>query len=173
MTDFLNYKEIPGYKNYKLSKDGDLIRIYKNGKVKHLKYFLNDNGYYRINLSLKGKVKPFYKHRLLAKTFIDNPENKPCIDHINQNRKDNCLANLQWATYAENNRNKGIRYDNNTGHRGVSYIEEKYYVVNYNNNEGKNIRKKFSVKKYGAEEALKRAIDIRKEAEKLYYNYCN
>lgn len=171
MTDFLDYKEIPGYKNYKLSKDGDLIRKYKNGKVKHLKFFLNDNGYYRINLSKNGVAKPFYKHQLLARTFLDNPENKPCIDHKNQIRTDNCLSNLKWATYSENNRNKGIRCDNNTGYRGVSYLEEIYYVVNYNNLEGKNIRKKFSVKKYGAEEALKKAIDIRKEAEKLFYNY--
>jgi hypothetical protein len=171
MTDFLDYKEIPGYKNYKINKEGDLIRKYKNGKVKHLKFFLNDNGYYRINLSKNGVAKPFYKHQLLARTFLDNPENKPCIDHKNQIRTDNCLSNLKWATYSENNRNKGIRCDNNTGYRGVSYLEEIYYVVNYNNLEGKNIRKKFSVKKYGAEEALKKAVDIRKEAEKLFYNY--
>jgi hypothetical protein len=171
MTDFSDYKKIPNYKNYRINKEGDLIRIYKNGKVKHLKFFVNDNGYLRINLSKNGKVKPYYKHQLLAKTFIDNPEDKPCIDHINHNRQDNCLSNLKWVTYGENNRNKTIRYDNNTGHRGVSYIEEKYYVVNYSNLEGRNIRRKFSVKKYGAEEALKKAIEIRKKAEKLYYNY--
>lgn len=170
-VDLADYKQVPDYKNYFINEEGDLIRPYKNGKVKHLKFFLNDNGYLRINLSKNGKVKPYYKHQLLARTFLENPENKPCVDHDDRCRTNNSLSNLKWATHAENNRNKSCRYDNNTGIRGVSFVNESYYVANWNDLEGKHIRKKFSVRKYGIENARRLAIEARKEAEDLYYNY--
>ena len=48
------------------------------------------------------KVK--YLHRYLATKFIPNPENKPCVNHINGNKSDNRIENLEWATYLENNK---------------------------------------------------------------------
>lgn len=58
---------------------------------------LNGMGY----LCVKFKNKTFLVHRLVAECFIDNPENKRTVDHINQNRTDNKVENLRWATYKE------------------------------------------------------------------------
>ena len=44
-------------------------------------------------------------HRLIAETFIENPDGKPCVDHINRNKHDNRVENLRWVTYAENQTN--------------------------------------------------------------------
>lgn len=61
----------------------------------------------------KGKPKSMYVHRLVALAFMDNPEDKPLVNHINGDPKDNRLDNLEWATYSENNthayRNNGRR----------------------------------------------------------------
>lgn len=54
-------------------------------------------GYYRVHLVRKL----YLVHRLIAETFLPNPENKPTVDHINRNPSDNRLENLQWATYEE------------------------------------------------------------------------
>ena len=62
-------------------------------------------GYKGVDLTKNGKRKKFLIHRLVAKAFIPNPENKPEIDHINTNRSDNRIENLRWVTSSENMRN--------------------------------------------------------------------
>lgn len=59
-------------------------------------------GYFRISLSAYGIYEHFYIHRLVAFAFIPNPENKPCVNHKDGDRMNNCVANLEWCTYAEN-----------------------------------------------------------------------
>lgn len=61
--------------------------------------------YLTVNLSKNGKFKNYSVHRLVAEAFIPNDENKPCIDHINGNRQDNSVSNLQWCTHKENSNN--------------------------------------------------------------------
>lgn len=59
-------------------------------------------GYYEISLRLNKKSTSFLVHRILAKAFIPNPNNYPCINHINSIRNDNSLINLEWCTHKHN-----------------------------------------------------------------------
>jgi len=63
---------------------------------------INAEGYYSLPLNRFGLVKTVRVHRLIAEAFLPNPENKTDVNHINSNRADNSLSNLEWATRSEN-----------------------------------------------------------------------
>ena len=96
--------EVEGYPNYMIYKDG---RVWSNyGKGKFLKQSTNPRGYFLVGLWKDGKRKTVTVHRLLCNAYIDNPENKPEIDHIDNNKQNNNISNLRWVTSSENQRNK-------------------------------------------------------------------
>ena len=103
----MNFTKIDGLP-YVFHPCGTILRIWK-GWTKEVKTFKTKNGYMRVRLCKDGKSKNLYVHRLLATAFIPNPENKPCIDHINGVKDDNRLENLRWVTPSENQR--GFRKD--------------------------------------------------------------
>ena len=86
------WKQIEGFDNYQISNIGRVKNIKFDRLVKPL---LDNRGYIMVNLYKDGKMKRLSLHRLIAIAFIPNPENKPCIDHINTDRSDNRIDNLR------------------------------------------------------------------------------
>lgn len=100
-----NFTPVKGYE--------DRIAITKNGKIfslksnKILKTSIFPNGYEVLCLMFqkpKRHTKTLYVHRLVAETFIDNPMNKKTINHIDGNKLNNNINNLEWNTQSENNK---------------------------------------------------------------------
>jgi len=69
---------------------------------RYLKVWYSTTGYNYIDISVNGKVNRFLLHRLVAQHFIDNPENKPQVNHKDGNKNNNYEINLEWSTAAEN-----------------------------------------------------------------------
>ena len=132
--------EIHGYENYLIYNDG---RVFGKKRNKLLKPRTNSRGYKHLTLHKGGKRKTHNIHRLIAEHYIDNPENKRCVDHINRIRTDNRIENLRWATYSENGQNKTLSKKNTTGHKYVSYSnrDNKWQFQ-------KSINKKISTKSF-------------------------
>ena len=74
--------------------------IYRKGKIK--KPSFDKNGYPQIGLCKNGTVITRKIHRLVAEAFIPNPENKPEINHKDEDKLNNCVDNLEWVTEKEN-----------------------------------------------------------------------
>lgn len=93
----IEWRPVPGLEDrYEVSRDG---RVRTQPKV--LKPYPSKNrGHLQINLGLHRRS---YVHRLVAEAFLPNPEGKRVVNHKNGNPADNRVANLEWATHAENN----------------------------------------------------------------------
>lgn len=91
---------IDGYLDYMVSTFGRVHSIKRN---KILKPRLRPDGYYDIKLWKNGKDSRELIHRLVAKAFIDNPNNLPCINHRDEDKSNNCVWNLEWCNYSYNN----------------------------------------------------------------------
>lgn len=135
---------------YKEFLDGQ-IRVYKNGRV----FRVNKRGiveapqhptsrnrrYLVVSAMENGKQKHLYVHRLLAKAFVPNPENKPHINHKDGNPSNNDISNLEWVTPKENTahafKKNLIRTLDNTPHKcprcNGSTMSEKTVCVNCKN----------------------------------------
>jgi hypothetical protein len=89
------------------------------GKI--LEVNISNKGYFSVCLYKNKKCKKLLIHRLVAIAFIENPDDKIDVDHIDGNRKNNNVMNLRWATRSENNMNQKLRKDNHSGVKGVHW----------------------------------------------------
>ena len=111
-------KLVNGYENYSINENGIVIQV-KTDRVK--KAWLGKVGYYYLDLYQNNKSTKIALHRLLAMTFIPNPENKKTVNHIDGNKTNNSLSNLEWATYSENTKHA---YNNDLNRCTTKLIED-------------------------------------------------
>lgn len=98
------WKDIPGFEGfYKVSTLGRIQSAKRpSTKGKILKQGITTKGYNKVTLCTNGVTLSRETHRFVGLTFIPNPENKPCINHINGIKTDNSVENLEWCTQQEN-----------------------------------------------------------------------
>ena len=100
----IEWKPIKDFDGYFINELGEVksTRAYKGTKERILKGSKNQQGYKIITMIKDGKVYTKTLHRLLAITYIPNPYDYPCINHIDGNILNNSLDNLEWCTYGHN-----------------------------------------------------------------------
>lgn len=97
------FKDIKGYPDYQISNKG---RVWNCKRQRYVAQHKNNRGYYMVHLNaVNGKRKTELVHRLVALTFIDNPNNLPEVEHKDRNRENNCVDNLCWISRSGNCRN--------------------------------------------------------------------
>lgn len=101
-------------KGYLVSKDGRVFSS-KQGRLKQLNATF-DNGYRRVKLYDNKAPSTLRVHRLVAEAYLDNPENKPQVNHINGVKHDNRVENLEWCDAKEND-----THARDTGLKGGRY----------------------------------------------------
>ena len=128
------WKEIPGYEGHymcstygrvksidRIVKSKNGINQYRKGRILYQEK--TKHGYLIIRLVKDGIRRGGGVHRFVAKTFIDNPKNKPEVNHINEVKYDNRVENLEWMTSSENT-NHGFGFMN--GRKKVSKSVNQY-----------------------------------------------
>ena len=131
----VEWKLIDGFGGvYSVSNYGD-VKNNRTGKL--MKPRKNEKGYLHIGLTKNGKQKSMRVNRLVAQAFIPNPENKSQVNHIDFNRENNCVSNLEWVTSKENTQysvcnrkcpGQQKKRNNKTGERNITHYNG-YYVV--------------------------------------------
>ena len=117
------WKNITNYEGlYQVSNLGRVRNVKRDRQIKPC---INDMGYYRVVLTKDKKPKDFKVHRLVAIHFIDNPLNNPVINHINGDKGDNTMNNLEWVTHRENICHGFIDKNTTSKFRGVNNSRSK------------------------------------------------
>ena len=138
------------YPQYRISKDG---RIYSE-RIKNVIDLKYACGYYRLPLKNKnGEMKNISIHRLVAMAYIPNPDNLPIVNHIDGDKLNNKIENLEWATYKTNAKHaKELGLVGTGGRKGVRHIKNSPFAI--------------KVGKYTLEDSLIRVYDSISQAAK-------
>ena len=116
--DFEIFLPIDGCNDYFISNFGNV----KNTKTNRIMKLQNHiRGYKLVSLKKNGKWKLLTVHRLVAKAFLENPNNEKVIDHIDNNPSNNNVKNLRWCSQKENLYNQGKQKNNTSGFKGVAF----------------------------------------------------
>jgi ATP-dependent Clp protease ATP-binding subunit ClpA len=115
-----------GESNYEVSDLGN-IRNMRNKHILKATLVKKQRNYvrYDVSISIDGKPKNYKVHQLVARAWIENPDNKTEVDHIDRNTANNAVSNLRWATRSEQMRNCGVRHDNKLRQRNIYMREHK------------------------------------------------
>ena len=127
------WKDLEDFDIYEISTFGN-VRNKNTGRI--LKYTLNRKGYPQVYPSKNSKKSTCPIHRLVARTFIENPDNLPQIDHIDRNKLNNNIENLRWVSCQHNNWNRNTK--------NISIRENGTYRVYYTLENDKPINKTFN-----------------------------
>ena len=107
------WRDVAGYEDlYQVSSEGRVKSLerklphWRGGEQIKKERILNPgidrDGYLKLNLCAGGKTRTFYVHRLVGQAFHENPDNKPQVNHINEDKTDNRACNLEWCTCKQN-----------------------------------------------------------------------
>lgn len=139
------WKDIPEYDNYQVSNLGKVKSKARKVVFGHssrmdperiMALAEDKDGYYRVALSKDGKKKRFFVHRLVGMAWIENPEELPVINHIDGNKQNNELSNLEWCTRSENDLHAfktGLRQATDGGTRKavMQYSQDGTFIREY------------------------------------------
>ena len=135
MEENNEYRYVPGYEGlYMVNRNGDIITLRnKNGRYgTKIKPYIDQDGYCRVALYPKdGKRLYIGVHKVVAMTFLENPNNCRMVNHKNYNRSDNRVSNLEWCTPQENI-NWSKAHLNGYGHKKVIGTRVNGDSVTYN-----------------------------------------
>lgn len=128
------WKEIPGYEGcYEVSTLGNIRSVTRfsesfGGRIcpRYGRTLVQNTAgrYNSVTLCKEGDVQTKSVHRLVALTFLLNPDNLPDIDHIDRDKRNNSVTNLRWVTKVQNQANRGKPKHNTSGEMYISYSEE-------------------------------------------------
>lgn len=165
----LKYKNIE-YDNYIVDIVGNVYDTNTKSKVPTIK---TNNGYVAIRLKLYTTFKKwFLLHRIVASTFIDNPDNLPQVDHVDGNKENNSVENLDWVSDKEN-KIRAVKtglFHSEFDHYISKFTEEKMDKL-WNDLLYTNISFRDLAKKYGVEPSIIRSIYIGKTYKNYYNKY--
>ena len=117
-----HYKIIAGFETYSVSDHGNV----KNNKTARImKTRFHPEGYIIVDMRLNKQRYSKRVHILVANAFIANPDEKACVDHIDNIKSNNNINNLRWATNSENQHNKSMSKNNTSGVKGVVWHKGK------------------------------------------------
>lgn len=95
----LEWRTIEGFEDYEISNEG---QVFSHKSNKFLSPWLSGRGYLQVGLRKDGRTYTKTVHRLVAKTFIPNPNNLPVVNHLDENQTNNRVENLEWCSQEHN-----------------------------------------------------------------------
>jgi hypothetical protein len=151
----VSWGDIDDYPSYEVSNSG-VVRRKTIDTV--LKQTPNRKGYLRVGLCKNGVSTTKEVHRLVGNAFIPREEGKNILDHIDhKNKLNNHVSNLRWVTCSQSNINKGLKSNNTSGYKGVSFHKQSGLWAAYINVNGKRT----SLRTHNTAEDAARAYDLK------------